>query len=157
MTLLPEQTPPNTWLELTQCLLDSYRQWTGNELISRTTPERDLLDLWNAPFVVVAHDAQEDPILQYGNWQALQLWELPLDRFVTMPSRLTAEPMHRDERERLLERTRKFGYVDDYRGIRISSTGKRFVIEKALLWNVQDGSGERIGQAATFANWTPLS
>lgn len=156
MNPLPAGAPYSLWLELTQCLLNSYRRWTGKELIERAAPELDLVALWNAPKVVVSHGTQSDPAFLYGNQLALQLWEMPLDEFLGMPSRLTAEPMHRDDRQRLLERTQAHGFVDDYRGIRISRTGQRFQIEKALLWTVVDDQGATIGQAATFDHWTPL-
>ncbi len=154
MNPLPEAAPHSVWLDLTQCLLDSFRRWTGKELLERLTQEEDLLALWNAPRVVVSHGTQDDPIFQYGNQQALNLWEMRIDKFLGMPSRLTAEPLHRDERQRLLERTRQYGYVDDYRGVRISRNGKRFLIEDALLWTVVDRNGETIGQAATFDHWS---
>jgi hypothetical protein len=48
------------------------------------------------------------------------------------------------------------GFVDDYAGVRISRTGKRFRIEQAIVWNVVDAEGKDHGQAATFAHWTPL-
>lgn len=152
---LPEAAP-SAWLQLTQCLLNSYRHCTGRELIDRSTPEADRMALWHAPRVVACHDTQPEPVFQYGNRMALRLWELPLERFLGMPSRQTAEPIHRAERQRLLERTREQGYVDDYHGVRISSTGKRFMIEQALLWTVLDATGLVIGQAATFDRWTPL-
>lgn len=145
-----------SWSSLTQSLLDSYRQWTGHELVQRTTPEGDLQTLWETPRVVVFHGTQSDPVFEYGNRMALELWELPLRDFLGMPSRKTAEPVHQEERRRLLERTRKFGFVDDYRGVRISRTGKRFLIEKALLWTVLNRDGTAIGQAATFDRWTFL-
>ena len=72
------------------------------------------------------------------------------------PSRLTAGPVHRDERARLLARTLRDGYVDDYAGIRVSSTGRRFRIEQAIVWNLVDAAGVHRGQAATFDRWTPL-
>jgi hypothetical protein len=78
------------------------------------------------------------------------------DTFVQTPSRLTAEPMHRDERARLLERTRRDGYVDDYAGIRVSKSGRRFQIEQAIVWNLIDDVGNHRGQAATFDAWTLL-
>jgi hypothetical protein len=78
------------------------------------------------------------------------------DTLVRTPSRLTAEPVHRDERARLLERTSREGFVDDYSGVRISKTGRRFMIEKAIVWNLDDESGQALGQAATFDRWTPL-
>jgi hypothetical protein len=71
-----------------------------------------------------------------------------------MPSRLTAEAPEREERARLLERTARDGFVDDYRGVRITSTGRRFLIERAIVWNLTDAEGRRVGQAATFGEWT---
>lgn len=45
VTPLPEAAPRAAWLDFTQCLLDSFRQWTGKELIERKTREEDLLSL----------------------------------------------------------------------------------------------------------------
>ena len=87
---------------------------------------------------------------------ALALWEMDLATLTRTPSRLTAEPVHRDERARLLARTARDGFVDDYSGIRISSTGRRFRIEQAIVWNLVDAAGIRRGQAATFDRWTPV-
>ena len=64
--------------------------------------------------------------------------------------------MHRDERAQLMTRAARDGFVDDYRGIRISSSGKRFLIERAIIWNLIDHDGQRVGQAATFSQWKPL-
>ena len=58
-----------------------------------------------------------DPVLNYGNRTALQLWEMTSEQFVVTPSRLTAELTHREARERLLEATMREGYVDGYEGI----------------------------------------
>lgn len=145
------------WQELTAMLLDSYARWLGEELIERSGDARtDAERLFAAPRVVVAHGTQADPILCYGNRMALELWETDLDALLAMPSRLTAEPMHRDERARLLERTTRDGFVDDYRGIRISRTGRRFEIAQAIVWNLVDRAGNDAGQAATFSEWKRL-
>ncbi len=48
--------------------------------------------------------------------------------------------------------TRK-GFIDDYRGIRISKTGRRFLIDNATVWNLLDENGAHYGQAATFSAW----
>lgn len=45
------------------------------------------------------------------------------------------------------------GYIRNYRGIRISSTGQRFWIEDVILWDVLDENYQRCGQAATFSDW----
>lgn len=154
---------PDSWNHPTiiawcRLLLDSYRHWTGRELISRTgTAEDQARALFEAPLVVVSHGTQDDPILNYGNRVALELWEMGWNQFVKTPSRLTAEPVDHVERERMLEQARARGYIDDYRGVRISRTGKRFLVENALVWNVIDAQHRRVGQAATFSRWTFLA
>ena len=145
------------WIEQTQILLNSYRRFLGEELILREGSNEDhSRALFDAPFVVVSHGTQDDPILNYGNQASLDLWEMELEVLLKTPSRLTAEPVHRDERARLLERTSRDGFVDDYRGIRIASTGRRFLIEKAIVWNLVNDDGDRVGQAATFSDWVFL-
>jgi len=144
-------------VEWSQLLLDSYRHWIGNDLIERTPDaEQQARTLFEASFVVVSHGVEPDPILNYANQTALDLWELSWDRFIKTPSRLTAEPDERAERERLLTQARAEGYYDGYRGVRISSTGRRFRVEQALIWTVIDSAGRPIGQAATFSQWSNL-
>lgn len=152
MTLPPQLAERLT--SHTQILLESFARRVGRELIERSgDAESQAERLFTAPFVVVSHGTEADPVLNYGNRTALELWETDFTTLTTMPSRLTAEPVHRDERARLLERTARDGYVDDYRGIRISATGRRFLIEQAIVWNLDDGAGNRLGQAATFDRW----
>ena len=145
------------WVNHTQLMLDSYRRWLGRELLLREgSPEDQARELWFAPFVVVSHNTEADPILNYANRTALTLWETDADTLLQMPSRLTAEPVHRDERARMMARTTRDGFVDDYQGIRISSTGRRFHIAKAIVWNLIDANGSLAGQAATFDQWKYL-
>ncbi len=153
---------PSQWnqphiIQWSQRLLDSYCHWTGRELIERTsdTAQRARV-LFEASFVVVSHGVEPDPILNYGNQTALDLWELSWDQFIKTPSRLTAEPDDRAERGRMLAQANAKGYFDGYRGVRISSTGRRFLVEQALIWTVIDPAGRSIGQAATFSNWSML-
>lgn len=135
-------------------MLNSYRKWLGTELIDRSGTITDQAKrLYDSPFVVVSHGVEVDPILNSANAIALRLWEMPLDQFLRTPSRMTAEPVHRDERERMLNQTRLRGYIDDYQGIRIASTGRRFRIDRAIVWNINDELGIPAGQAATFSEW----
>ncbi len=144
----------HNWIAHTQILLDSFRHYVGRELILRTgRPDDDARAIFEAPFVVVSHGTQDDPILNYGNQTALTLWGMDVPTLTSMPSRLTAEPMHRDERAQLMTRAARDGYIDDYRGTRITSSGKRFQIEQAIIWNLIDGNSQRVGQAATFSDW----
>jgi len=145
------------WRQQTRLILNSYRHWLGKEFIPHLASDEEQAHiLFEAPFVVVSHGTQADPVLNYANRTALTLWEMDLPTFLKTPSRLTAEPVHRDERARLLERTTRNGYVDDYSGIRISRTGKRFRIDQAIVWNLIDGDERYAGQAATFSHWTEL-
>ena len=158
MNMSPANTYQNPdWIRQTELILNSYARLLQTELIERSHDREDEAKrLFHAPFVVVSHGTQVDPILNYGNQTALNLWEMSVEAFCQTPSRKTAEPMHRDERARLLERTTRDGYVDDYSGIRISSTGQRFLIEQAIVWNLHDETGNYVGQAATFSDWVEL-
>lgn len=138
----------------TQRILDSYRRLLGRELIDRAGSDEEQAErLFAAPFVALSHGTEADPILNYANRIALELWQADWARLTATPSRLTAEPLHRDERARLLERVTRDGFIDDYTGIRISTTGRRFFIERATVWNLVGEAGRPAGQAATFASW----
>lgn len=159
MTTSSAETPwADPWrVDHAQLLLASFSRLLGRELMPGNGPAEDLAErLFFSPFAVVSHGTEPDPVLNYGNRAALDLWEMDFESFVRTPSRLTAEPVHRDERARLLARTARDGYVDDYSGIRISRTGRRFRIEQAIVWNVIDADGRLRGQAATFDRWTPV-
>jgi len=135
-------------------LIRSFQHWTGRHLIEPTgDAERDARLLFEAPFVVVSGGAETDQLLNYANLTALGLWEMDWETLVKTPSRHTAEPMHRDERAEFLRRVRENGFIDDYSGIRISRTGRRFRIRRAIVWNVLDDAGAYAGQAATFSSW----
>ena len=144
-------------IEWTQLLLASFRHWTGRDLIERGgVQQEESQRLFDSPFAVVSHDLQEDPVLNYGNRQALTLWEMEWNELTTTPSRLTAEPINQAERARMLRRAADQGFIDDYQGIRISKTGRRFFVERAVVWNVVDAQLHHYGQAATFSTWSFL-
>ena len=161
----PKQLPPMdlTWV---RWLLDSYAGWLKRELIDRAgTIEAQSERLYVARFVVASHtnpstgsgQGAEDPILNYGNRQALALWEGTWEEFTGIPSRLTAEPVNQPERARMLEQVAPRGFITDYQGIRISRTGRRFLVQQATVWNILDDHGAVQGQAATFSHWRPLA
>ncbi|MEO0012426.1 MAG: hypothetical protein RLZZ535_815 [Cyanobacteriota bacterium] len=137
-----------------QIVADSYRQLLGKNLIdSVDTPEELSQALFYAPFVLVSHGIQADPIFNYGNQTALQLWSLSWDEFIKTPSAASAEPIAREERAMMLKQAKEQGYIENYQGVRISSTGKRFLIKQVTLWNLTDESGHKCGQAATYPSW----
>jgi len=145
------------FIEHTERLFHSFRHWTGRDLpTSAGSPSRRAERLFHAPFVVVSHGVEEDPLLNYGNETALALWEMPWEIFTRTPSRLTAEPISREERARLLAEVARKGFIDNYKGVRISRSGRRFLIEQALVWNLLDEQGKYCGQAASFVRWSYL-
>ena len=146
--------PESFLIEHLDRLLTSFFSLVGRDLILRDgNIEEQTRTLFHTPRVIVSHGIEDDPILNYGNKAAPCLWEMTWDEFVQTPSRKTAEPIDQAEREQLLKRTRNNGYIDDYSGIRISKTGKRFKIDRAIVWNISDAHGAYCGQAAAFDTW----
>ena len=140
-----------------ECLARSFQHFTGRELCAGRTGEALARDVANACCIIVSHGPQPDPILNYGNRATLKLWEMEWDEFIRTPSRLTAEAPERSERARLLAAVSECGFIDNYSGIRISKTGRRFRIIQATVWNLITESGEPYGQAAMFDRWEYLS
>jgi len=130
-------------------------------LAADASPELIAQELFAATFVLLAHDdadpgGEPGPRLTYANRAALHLWRRPWGAMVGMPSRLTAEPAERASRRQALLAAQSGQSLSGYRGIRIDSTGRRFVIEDARLWSLHDGAGQLWGQAARFSRWWML-
>ncbi len=139
------------------CLVRSYLHFTGRKLIEDLGAGADLAQaLDEAPFVLVSHGTEADPVLNYGNATALALWEMSWAEFTQTPSRLTAEAPNREEHARLLAAVTANGFIDNYSGVRISKTGRRFRITQATVWNLLTEDGLPCGQAASFQSWTYL-
>ncbi|MDJ0798373.1 MAG: MEKHLA domain-containing protein [Calothrix sp. MO_167.B12] len=137
----------------TQRLLHSYQHWMGQSLFDLSIPPEDLAQaLFEAPFVVVSHGTETDPIFNYGNHKALELWELSWEEFTQMPARKIAEEGVQQEHNNLLTDTLSKGFRN-FSGVRITSNGKRFHIEKGIIWNVLDEQNQRCGQASLFLSW----
>jgi hypothetical protein len=138
----------------TQRIVRSLRHWTGRDLLPGLFNPLGLAkNVFAAPFVLVSHGTEADPVLNYGNQAALNLWEMTWEELTRTPSRLTAEAPNRAERARLLAAVTRAGFIDDYSGIRISKNGRRFRIAQATVWNLLDEQGHHAGQAATFSDW----
>lgn len=136
---------------------ENLRKCTGKDLVDSGVNDKEAArEIFHASFAVVSHDTSEDPIFNYANQTALNLFEMGWDEFVSLPSRLSAEAPDREERARLLNEVTTKGYIDHYSGIRISKSGKRFFIKRATVWNLFDKKGSFYGQAATFSEWENL-
>ncbi len=145
-------------LQWCQYLLDSYARFVKKELIDRQgTWLQQAEHLFDSPIVIASHGIETDPVLNYGNQSALKLWEMDWNQFTRTPSRLTAEPINREDREQMLHQAKMQGFIADYTGIRISSNGKRFRINQATIWNIHKPDGTPLGQGAAFSDWLYLT
>ena len=129
----------------------SFRRLLGRELADPSAGAEWLYH--HAPFVVLAHDGGADPRFIYANETAQACFEYSASELIGLPSRLSAEAPERTERQRLLDRVSRDGFIADYSGIRIAKSGRRFRIENAIVWQLIDADGTRHGQAATFSEW----
>jgi hypothetical protein len=135
-------------------LIDSYRHWSGRALITPTdSPVAAARRLYQASFAVVSHGTGPDPLFNYGNETALKLFEMSWEQLTRTPSRHSAEPSEREQRAELMTRVSRDGFMQGYRGIRVSASGRKFRIEDATIWNLLDETGSTIGQAACLRHW----
>ena len=138
-------------------LCSSYKRWTGKKLLSTEHKASNLIEaLFDAPLVLVAHGTEKDSIFNFGNRAALQLFETDWEDFIRLPSRLSADQDNQDDRARLMATVSANGYATDCKGVRISASGRRFLITGATVWNVVDDNGKYHGQAAMFTCWSYL-
>jgi len=149
-----QSLPPSdaTLDERLRLIVASYKRLTGKALIDNVPSEIPALRqaVWDAPRAIVAHGTETDPVFFYGNRMALQLFEMSFEEFARLPSRFSAEPLAREERAKLLDIVTRQGYVDNYSGMRIAKSGRRFMIENGTVWNLLDEQGIYRGQAAVF-------
>ena len=132
-------------------LTGSYARLVGTPLVR---PDQDADWLYSvAPFVVLAHSTAPDPKFIYANKAAQACFGYSWEEFLALPSRLSAEPVDWAERQALLEKVTRDGFLSGYRGVRVAKSGRRIIIEDGIVWELIDSAGIRHGQAATFGSW----
>jgi len=132
-------------------LTASYARLVGTPLV-RQDQDADWL-YREAPFVVLAHGTDPDPNFIYANKAAQACFGYSFEEFLALPSRLSAEPTDRAQRRALLEKVARDGFLSGYSGVRVAKSGRRFIIEDGIVWELIDRAGMRHGQAATFGSW----
>jgi hypothetical protein len=147
---IQQLTSDEAAVQLANRILDSYRRVVGQPLIDQNDSlscKQSAGLLYELPAVVLSHDGASDPTFTFANLAAQRLFEYSWDEFLTLRSRQSAEPD---------QRSAQAGYISDYRGVRISASGRRFEIKDAIIWNVSDKAGNAVGQAAVFDQWNML-
>lgn len=149
--------PPNLntpfYHQHAELLCDSYQHLLKKPLLvtpSAPTNKPLIQSLYDAPFALLSHGIEDDPVFNFGNAAALSLFEYSWDAFIQLPSRLSAKIVDQNERQRLLMAVNQQGYIDNYTGIRIAASGREFLIKNAVVWNLIDKDGRYCGQAAAI-------
>lgn len=152
----PRPGPDNDWaVAQVDLLCTSHARLTGRDLAGGSGVARAAA-VYAAPYALLSHGIESDPLFNYGNATALSLFEFAWEDFVRLPSRASAEPALQSARARLMERVLAEGWIDDYSGVRIAASGRRFLIENVTVWNVLDDGGHLHGQAALIHRWRDL-
>ena len=95
-----------------QLLADSYARLLGHPLVPQAMSAVEATE-WlyeRAPFGVLAHNTDPDPVFIYGNKAAQRRFEYSWDEITRLPSRLSAEAPNREERQQFLARVQRLGY-----------------------------------------------
>lgn len=137
-------------LEFFRLASRSYRRLLGESLVpDGISDEQGAAWLYeSAPFGLLAHGTQADPVFMYGNRRAQAIFGYSWDEITALPSRLSAELPERYERQAFLDQVSRDGFVRGYRGVRVTKSGERFWIENAVVWQLIDDAGVLRGQAA---------
>ena len=148
-------------IQHSQRLLNSFQHYLGRPLLPELGDEpleshnakSQAQQLFEAPIIIVSHGTQADPIFNYGNAKALDLWALSWADFTRLPSRQSAQAPEQPERAEMLAQAKAQGYFEGYVGDRATSHGQRFRMEDGIIWSVVDATGNNCGQAATFSRY----
>ncbi len=134
-------------------VLESYYQLTGRQIDCNDRQGGFAKAVFNAPFALISHGIEAEPLFNYANKTAMQLFNMTWDEITALASKYSAEHPNREQRSQLLHDVKQNGYIENYSGIRIAKGGQRFYIEKATVWNLTDADGAYYGQAAMFNHW----
>lgn len=139
-------------------ILDSYARLLGRELIPRSgDAAEDARRLFDLPLAVLAHDTAPQPRLDWANRAAARAFDATPESLLGRPSADTAPADAVADRHRLFAALACRGFVTGYAGVRVSLTGRRFVIDDVTVLELTDAAGRPAGHAAVIGATRPLS
>ncbi|NDC62439.1 MAG: MEKHLA domain-containing protein [Planctomycetia bacterium] len=147
---------PETSAGRSRVILDSFRRLLGRELIDRSRDDHDDdRRLRELPLAVLAHDTSSPARLDWVNAAAAAAFDATPEALLGLPSASTAPPDAAADRERLFGTLRREGFVTGYSGVRVSLTGRRFLIEDVTVIELHDATGRPAGHAAIIGKTRP--
>jgi hypothetical protein len=134
-------------------ILDSYRRRLGHDLFERSgDAAEDARRLFDLPLAVLAHDTAPQPLLDWANLAAARAFDATPESLLGRPSAGTTPADAVADRRALFDVLARQGFVTGYSGVRISLTGRRFVIDDVTVLEVTDATGQPAGHAAAIGS-----
>ena len=102
-------------------------------------------------FAVLSHGNQTDPIYNYVNAAGFRVFRWPAEVYYRLPSRKSApEGSARQQRAKVIDDTvaSDITYIDE--AVRVRYPNATVTLRDAILWNVYDDAGYRVGQTVLF-------
>jgi hypothetical protein len=135
-------------------LNQSYRHWLGEYLVEQQDPGEVLSALNTADFAVVSHGLEADPIFNYGNLQALSCFGYEHLKFLQLPSRSTMpDEAVNQSQQPLLSQLEEQGFATIAQDTRVTSGGRKFVVDRGVVWKLIDNLGRIHGHATRRDEW----
>jgi len=126
-----------------------FAQQSFNKHTNKLLPldkNRDLISSFDECLLPIAsHDT--NGFFNYLNKAALSLFKVTKDQVIGRSTTMTAPKSEQKQRNELLNQVNSHGFIDNYKGIRVTSDGELFQIEDATIWNVVDKNSHKMGQA----------
>lgn len=139
-------------------ILDSYRRLLRRNLIEHSgDAAEDTRRLFDLPLAVLAHDTAPQPLLDWANRAAALAFDATPESLLGHPSAATAPADAVADRRALFDVLARQAFVTGYSGVRISLTGRRFVIDDVTVLEVTDAAGRPAGHAAVIGATRPVS
>ena len=140
-SLIVEVEKINKFLEFAE---QSFNKYTDKLL--PLEKNKDLLSSFDECLLPIAsHDT--NGFFNYLNKAALSLFKVTKDQVIGRSTTMTAPKSEQKQRNELLNQVNSHGFIDNYKGIRVTSDGELFQIEDATIWNVVDKNSHKMGQA----------
>ena len=140
-SLIGEVEKINKFLEFAE---QSFNKYTDKLL--PLEKNKDLLSSFDECVLPIAsHDT--NGFFNYLNKAALSLFKVTKDQVIGRSTTMTAPKSEQKQRNELLNQVNSYGFIDNYKGIRVTSDGELFQIEDATIWNVVDKNSHKMGQA----------
>ena len=121
---------------------------SSSETMMMTTPQQVHE---SSRFAVLSHGNQTDPIYNYVNAAGFRVFRWPAEDYYRLPSRKSApEGSARQQRARVIDDTVASDITYIQEAVRVRYPNATVTLRDAILWNVYDDAGYRVGQTVLF-------